>query len=119
MLYSAFASLSEDKIEVIPVLVYSRTGSLVLLLSLDPVPSPEKRWYGSIVAGITASCDTPYNWAFFLLRALSLLSPAVTSALMFFSVEPRLAPSFPFLSKQSLHCRAVIGLSAGSRLWAV
>lgn len=66
MLCSGFASLSEAKIEVIRILVYSRTGSLVLLLSLDPVPSPEKRWYGSIVAGITASCDMPYNWAFFL-----------------------------------------------------
>lgn len=38
-----------------------------------------------------------------------LFSPVVTYALMFFSAELRLAPSFPFLCKLSLHCQAVIG----------
>lgn len=49
---------------------------------------------------------------------LSLFSPVVTSALMFFSAELWSAPSFPF-HKLSLHCRAVIGRSAVSGLYAV
>lgn len=47
-------------------LVFSQIGLLVFLLSLDLVLSQEEQQCGSIVVGITASCDTAYNWAFFL-----------------------------------------------------
>lgn len=75
-------------------------GTAALLLVFLQHPKPH-------IIGLSSSC------------ALSPFSPDVTSALMYFSVERQLKPCFPFLCKLSLHCGAVIGLSADSGLCAV
>lgn len=57
-------------------LVFSQIGWLVFLLSLDLVLSREAQQCGSIVVGITASCDTAYNWAFFLWCTIPVFPPS-------------------------------------------
>lgn len=70
------ALLQEAKTDVISFLVFSQIGLLVFLLSLDLVLSREEQQCGSIVVGITASCDTAYNWAFFLWCTIPVFPPS-------------------------------------------
>lgn len=69
------ALLQEAKTDVISFLVFSQIGLLVFLLSLDLVLSREEQQCGSIVVGITASCDTAYNWAYFLWCTIPAFPP--------------------------------------------
>lgn len=70
------ALLQEAKTDVISFLVFSQIGLLVFLLSLDLVLSREEQQCGSIVVGITASCDTAYNWAYFLWCTIPAFPPS-------------------------------------------
>lgn len=86
------------------------------LLSLDLVPPQVKQHYSSIVAGITAGCDTPFNWAFFHLCARWVFSCGnFCSDVWGLNLSWHL-PSH-FSAKLSAHCYSVIGLSSafGSR----
>jgi len=111
--------LAQAKTDVMLFLVYFQIGLLVFLLSLDLVSRLESSYGTAALLWVLLPVAMPHIIGLSSSCALSLFSPVVTSALMFFSVELHLAPTFLFLCTLSLHCGAVIGYSAAHGLWAV